>query len=1162
MTDTPDQPARKRRRWPWPLRLLTIFAIFVIVLLLFVQILFWSPIPRRIAESQATRILGLRVQIDDVSIGWTGRTRIRGLRVSLPLEDAPMIEVPEVRATHTNPLLVVFGLSIDRVEIDQPVVSLRQLPAGTWNLQEAITRITADRPPADPSPGVPQLPSVVINDARVTATTNDGRSAALDPIRIVTDGSDPLVYRLKLTIADQVDVQGLVLPGRDWRQIVDFKVGQLAPVVEEFYAALPENFLIKGTWDGAVSNDGLVGSLALHQVEYGDLAVSANVGVATADALAVETQFVNVQTGQEQIGDVRVGGGAVRIVDGNIRVENLGIQMLGGAARLNAGFDPRSITGAVEVLYDRLTYAGATASGQLDATLGKTTTGGPAVNVTLLSHGSLADLKWSTTTSIAGTGRDFLNMNWTISGDADLSGMLEFRARGVTATLRNFINEQGQFVAQLDDLTIPGEQQIAAIAGIVLAEDQPARWWVWTNGRNIEVDVPHVGLRKLYLNLNSWGEDGVANIDALYVRVGDIEISGGGRFLPAHIERPLDLRLAIQQIGAMQGADLRDRLIRGDLDGTAEVYGFVHPAVKLSFKGKLQSRDLNIAGRQVGDISAELNGGVDIEGLAFRADNVELLGGRWDIAGLWPRDKRRTIGMNLAVTGLPMTQIGQLTEIDGLLGSVNAEARIRVPDGDFSRAFAEGKITGEQLGHTAYAIDSVEIPYRFENGQFEAKPTARLGEGTADAVITTTLSNPALITTSFDVRQWPAIPGGGISANLDLKSDRIEINTGAPGPGNTKEVWVTGKVDVALTGAIAEKGLADLKLVAEFDRRAGLLRDFAGDIMGGTVSGGARIDIDNPLAAFLELKLSGLEADQIVAVFPQLGGLAGRFDGLVRLGPATDPRPLGPMRLDLNLFAFDASYKTAAIGNSYLIGFFDRSEGVLPLDRFVTNDARIAVAGGEILPFARVSLRNGTRAIWTQTTVRVQNLDVAQLAGAAIDDPPAVAGLIAGDLNAFGNVLAPAEMTADGRFRVTRGDFARIPIIADIFDLARGLAGGGGEAVGTASIEFRFENDRLTANRAELFDRGLFLEGLNVVLDGVTQWPQTRISGHALASARPLRSIEVPLFAELFANADEIMNAVQREATTIRVSGTIEDYRVDQAAVSEVFGELRNMLGG
>ncbi|HMO27223.1 MAG TPA: hypothetical protein PKB10_13250, partial [Tepidisphaeraceae bacterium] len=581
-----------------------------------------------------------------------------------------------------------------------------------------------------------------------------------------------------------------------------------------------------------------------------------------------------------------------------------------------------------------------------------------------------------------------------------------------------------------------------------------------------------------------------------------------------------------------------------------------------TFSAQMFARDLIFAEKQVGDITALLGGSITPEGLAFRSEQIDLLGGRWDIDGLWPRDKRRTIGMNLSVADLPMTQIGRFLEIDGLVGNVNARARVRVPDGDFTRAFAEGKITGQQLGHTAYAIDSVDVPFRFENGEFEAKPTARLGEGAADAIVSTTLANPSLIVASFDVRQWPAIPGGGVSANLDLSSRRFEINTAAPGPGNTKELWITGIADVVLTGAIAEKGLADLKLILEFDRRTGLLRDFAGDIMGGTVTGGARIDIDNPLAAFLELKLSGLDAEQVAAVFPQVGGLTGRFDALARVGPSTDPRPLGPMRVDLNLFSFDAAYKTVAIGNSYLIGYLDRSEGSLPIDRFVTNDARLSLAGGEILPFARLSVRNGTSALWTQAAIRLQNLDITQLAGAAVEDPPRVAGLIAGDINAFGNVLVPTEMHADGQIRVTRADITRIPIIADIFDLARGLAGGGGEPGGTASLDFRFENDRLTLSRAELFDRGLYVEGFGVVLDGVTQWPQTRISGYALASARPLRAIEIPLLADLFADADEIMSAVQKEATTIRVSGTIENYRVNQAAVSEVFGELRNMIGG
>ena len=66
------------------------------------------------------------------------------------------------------------------------------------------------------------------------------------------------------------------------------------------------------------------------------------------------------------------------------------------------------------------------------------------------------------------------------------------------------------------------------------------------------------------------------------------------------------------------------------------------------------------------------------------------------------------------------------------------------------------------------------------------------------------------------------------------------------------------------------------------------------------------------------------------------------------------------------------------------------------------------------------------------------------------------------------------------------------------------------------------------------------------------------ITGYAVGSARPLREMKLPFFAE----ADDILNALQKSVTTFRVTGRLHAPILQPAGFSEIGSDLRGFILG
>src|SRR5205814_9116371 len=105
------QPSAPRRAGTrrWVLRVIVAAFTLLLVLVVTVQIVLSTDIPRRILVAQLQRAMGLRVQAQSMSVSWTGATKLKGVALSLPLAEQAMLEMPELDVRHTMVPLILIG---------------------------------------------------------------------------------------------------------------------------------------------------------------------------------------------------------------------------------------------------------------------------------------------------------------------------------------------------------------------------------------------------------------------------------------------------------------------------------------------------------------------------------------------------------------------------------------------------------------------------------------------------------------------------------------------------------------------------------------------------------------------------------------------------------------------------------------------------------------------------------------------------------------------------------------------------------------------------------------------------------------------------------------------------------------------------------------------
>src|SRR3989440_5281884 len=225
----------------WFLRILLVVLILPLLLLAAVQVVLWTDLPKNWVISALQEKLQLRVSAASFSTGWSGRTSLSNVTLSLPLAQASFLQAPRISVGHTNLLALLIGrpLRVEAIEIDRPNLLVRQQTSGRWNIEdlaELIRRASGGKTAeTQPQPSIiPQLPKVTITDGTVRLIDVAGRQATLSPLALAGEPNGPLVWKFDGSVPDQLRVSGEVAPGGNWQHIASIEVAKIGPIVRPF----------------------------------------------------------------------------------------------------------------------------------------------------------------------------------------------------------------------------------------------------------------------------------------------------------------------------------------------------------------------------------------------------------------------------------------------------------------------------------------------------------------------------------------------------------------------------------------------------------------------------------------------------------------------------------------------------------------------------------------------------------------------------------------------------------------------------------------------------------------------------------------------------------------------------------------------------------------
>jgi len=144
----------------------------------------------------------------------------------------------------------------------------------------------------------------------------------------------------------------------------------------------------------------------------------------------------------------------------------------------------------------------------------------------------------------------------------------------------------------------------------------------------------------------------------------------------------------------------------------------------------------------------------------------------------------------------------------------------------------------------------------------------------------------------------------------------------------------------------------------------------------------------------------------------------------------------------------------------------------------------------------------------------------------------------------------------EGQIKVTESNLVNLGAIRGVYDLMH-IGADNAKADGFGGAKLRLDNNTLTISNARYFNRGVQIRAL-AEIKNIWSVPDSGVVGTVVGSARPLRDIKLPYFAD----ADKIMNALQANLTTVRVEGTLREYHVIPISLFEAGETVQKLVLG
>lgn len=1169
----------------WLLRISIGIASLLVLLIAVVQIVLWTPLPRRILLQQIEQGLGLRISAASLSTGWLGKSELQDVSLGLPLSSGDFLKVKTLVIHHNTLIGLTLGrqFTIDSIEIDDPVVEVLQDPTGQWNLQQVAQLLaraggsnSAQQPQATDT-GVPKLPNVRLVNGSVHISDNQKHTLELKPLDVSGRSDGMLVWKYDATIADSVSLHGELAPGGNWRHRVTLAAQHLDPLLKGWGVPTAYSADLKASWIGQFADGKLTGTLSLDRATaqdvptLGDVSAGGSVDVESANGvLTLRPNQVNLTTTNVTLPDLGIQSGSIVTDETGLHAQAVKLSALGGRANVDAALDPRTMAVDLRASWSGLSLAKQTSqSGSLTASLREPFANQPVIRVELDSNGTVGETdnaitppnRWNAQLALTGQGSSWAAIDWVLAAPR-----LTYAAGTQTYDLSRstaHITQRLPMVA-LTDLSLPvdntaGRPSSANFVSNGNIDFSSTRWkFDATGGYSASYQNAPVPIT---LALHASGDKYRYELRQLAIGIAGTTVTADGSY-DRRIPKPVDLHVQLAQ----QQRIVPDAPVQGEVSGKFSILGVLltdqekHFRPYLSIDGDLTSNDLVLLGRPVGDIDIKLQGTTATPMISrdepgpihtqISTTNCYLFEAPWSFTADYP-DHDGALNIVLQTHGLPIEEVGRFAKIKGISGEVSSAkwtAKISSPDLAGVELQSEYHLIKPALG--AFSADTIDANATLHDSVLQVNPLlARSGAGSLKTTASMDLKRPPELVTETTVDRWPYAISDSVVAQLSAHS-ALDVDL------HSSQIRATGSLNATTDVLLTNAELAHLELDAGIRRRTIEIQQLRGNVLSGTFTGSAAMDLDKPLQATGRFVWQNIDLASCAKMFPAADGAGGIVSGALTLAPARDPRPLEPVRIDINLASFGGHYRSLRIGDGALLAM--HAVAYANTDRLVLDHSDLLLGGGVLHFWGRVDDRGG-RGISTLAVVDFQNLQLDELAHINPKISKPMPGVLSGRIGLVRSGPHANQLLGQAHINLTQTDLVNFGPLAKLYDVMNVGGGTSNKPNGSGSVDLAFEQNILRVTDFRFFNRGVDARGLfRVGPLNYDNFAKTPVGGQVVGTARLLKSSRVAVLSDF----DTIYSALAGQLTTVNMSGSIENPKYVQATLADIGTAMKQLLVG
>ena len=1164
----------------WLLRISIIFAILIVVVIAIVQVVMWSPLPKRIVLQQIEKGLGLRISADALSTGWLGKSELTNVSIGLPLSDSDFLKVKSLKIQLNNLISLALGnVVVKSIEVDDPMVEVIQDAQGKWNLQQVAELLgklggSDNTQQQAASTSVPKLPMIKLIDGSVHITDNQKHTAALAPLNVTGQPDGPLVWKYDLSIADSIALSGQVAPGGNWQHQVALSINHLDSLLKDWGVPTTYGATVQASWQGQLSDGKVIGTLALiqatanHVPTLGDISVGGSVDVQTAGAvITLHPNNLNVHTSYVTLPDVGIQSGAIVSDATGIHAQSVKIKALGGLANVDGKIDPKAGSVDLQANWSGLSLASKTMqSGSMVATLRQPFANQPTIDVKLTDTGTIGSLasdavsplsRWNATVELTGQGSSWKSIDWILTTPqlSYTTGQNVVSLSGLNAHVTQRLP-----VVELTSLALPisnvtADQTSANLISHGLIDFAQNHWsFDATGGFNTAVQDTPVPVT---VALQCSGNDTRYDLKQFKFGIGDLTMTADGSYDRSN-PTPVDLHVQLAQAPQLA----LDAPVKGTLSGDFKIVGALfeehsHFRPYLTTTGDLRSSDLVILDRPIGDMDIQLQGITSAPKLSngdfgppitqIQTTEFSLFQATWNFSAHYPNEKGE-MEATLRTHRLPLTELAKFAKITGVTGTLtDASWKLTAHSLGLNAIDMRSEYHLANLAGPGVTVESVDAVTTLHNGVLQLNPlVAKNGNGSLLTTASIDLRNPQHLVTQTTVDKWPYPISGAVSATVSAHT-ALDVNL------KSNHIGASGTLTAATDVLLDTTKLAHLETSATISNRSIDLDTLKGNILTGKFTGSATLNFDKPLQATGQIYWQDVDAATFATIFPAAEGLGGKFSGAITLGPARDPRPLEPVRVDINVASTGGHYRGLKIGGDRLLMM--HAIGYLNTDRAVLDRSDIYIAGGVMHLWSRLQLRPDV-GLTSQASIDFQNLQLDQLAHIDPKINQSIPGVLDGHIGVIRAGTDSSKVIGSAHFNLTQTDLANFGPLAALYNLMH--VGSDGTA-GRGTVDAAFEQNTLRITAFRYFNRGTDADGICAVGPlNFSDFLLTPVSGQVVGTPRAFKDTKLPLLGDF----DQLFSAFAANLTTIDINGNLGAPKYQQGLVSEVGKTLQQLIVG